>query len=78
MRIVFSSLLDHLELYIKVRLNNRLSYQRQRRFDRGPVVHKTRILRGSSNPQWREDFMVSETGGHFNFFTYAASGLYKW
>jgi len=51
-------LLDHLELYIKVRLNTRPSYQRQQKFGRGPVVHKTRVLRGTSNPQWREDFMV--------------------
>ena len=52
------SYLDHLELYIKVRLNTRPSYQRQQKFGRGPVVHKTRVLRGTSNPQWREDFMV--------------------
>jgi len=25
------------------------------------VVHKTRVLRGTSNPQWREDFMVKES-----------------
>ncbi len=50
--------IDHLELYIKVRLNTRPSYQRQQRFGRGPVVHKTRVLRGSRNPQWKEDFMV--------------------
>ena len=49
---------DHMELYVKVRLNTRPSYQRQHKFGRGPVVHKTRVLRGSHNPQWREDFMV--------------------
>ena len=49
---------DHLELYVKVRLNTRPTYQRQQKFGRGPVIHKTRVLRGSSNPQWREDFMV--------------------
>ncbi|XP_064394544.1 uncharacterized protein LOC135341813 isoform X2 [Halichondria panicea] len=53
--------LNHLELYIKVRLNSRPSYQRQQRFGRGPVVHKTRVLRGSRNPQWKEDFMVKES-----------------
>lgn len=51
-------LLDHMELYVKVRLNTRPSYQRQHKFGRGPVVHKTRVLRGSHSPQWREDFMV--------------------
>ena len=51
-------LADHMELYVKVRLNTRPSYQRQHKFGRGPVVHKTRVLRGSRNPQWREDFMV--------------------
>jgi hypothetical protein len=51
---------DHLELYVKVRLNTRPTYQRQQKFGRGPVIHKTRVLRGSSNPQWREDFMVCE------------------
>ena len=61
--LILSFSIDHLELYIKVRLNSRPSYQRQRRFDRGPVAHKTRVLRGSSNPQWREDFMVNEAGG---------------
>ena len=55
---IIFSYLDHLELYIKVRLNTRPSYQRQQKFGRGPVVHKTRVLRGTSNPQWREDFMV--------------------
>ena len=50
---------DHMELYVKVRLNTRPSYQRQHKFGRGPVVHKTRVLRGSHSPQWREDFMVS-------------------
>ena len=54
-------LLDHMELYIKVRLNTRPSYQRQQKFGRGPVVHKTRVLRGSQSPQWREDFMVHVT-----------------
>ena len=50
--------LDHLELYIKVRLNVHPMYQRQQKFSRGPVIHKTRTLRGSSKPQWKEDFMV--------------------
>ena len=50
--------LDHLELYIKVRLNVHPMYQRQQKFSRGPVIHKTRILRGSSRLQWKEDFMV--------------------
>ena len=50
--------IDHMELYVKVRLNTRPSYQRQHKFGRGPVVHKTRVLRGSHSPQWREDFMV--------------------
>ena len=54
---------DHLELYIKVRLNTRPTYQRQQKFGRGPVIHKTRVLRGSSNPQWKEDFMVN--GGKY-------------
>ena len=27
------------------------------------MVHKTRVLRGTSNPQWREDFMVRRPGG---------------
>ncbi len=53
---------DHMELYVKVRLNTRPSYQRQQKFGRGPVVHKTRVLRGSHNPQWREDFMVGGRG----------------
>ena len=61
-QIIFTSPLHNLELYSKVRLNNRPSYQHQQRFDRGPVIHKTRVLRGSGNPQWREDFMVSEAG----------------
>ena len=26
------------------------------------MVHKTRVLRGTSNPQWREDFMVRGPG----------------
>ena len=58
---------DHLELYVKVRLNTRPTYQRQQKFGRGPVIHKTRVLRGSSNPQWREDFMVliKHTLGYF-------------
>lgn len=43
---------------MKVRLNTRPSYQRTHKFGRGPVVHKTRVLRGSHSPQWREDFMV--------------------
>ena len=43
---------------MKIRLNTRPSYQRQHKFGRGPVVHKTRVLRGSHSPQWREDFMV--------------------
>ena len=50
--------LDNLELYIKLRLNTRPSYQRQHKFSRGPVIHKTRVLKGTANPQWREDFMV--------------------
>ena len=49
---------------MKVRLNTRPSYQRQHKFGRGPVVHKTRVLRGSHSPQWMEDFMVSGCGGH--------------
>ncbi len=49
---------DHMELYVKVRLNTRPSYQRQHKFARGPVVHKTRNLRGTHNPQWMEDFVV--------------------
>ena len=52
--------LDHLELYIKVRLNVHPMYQRQQKFSRGPVIHKTRILRGSSRLQWKEDFMVKD------------------
>jgi len=47
-----------LRVYIKVRLNTCPSYQQQQKFGRGPVVHKTRVLRGTSNPQGREDFMV--------------------
>ena len=43
---------------MKVRLNTRPSYLRQHKFGRGPVVHKTRVLRGSHSPQWKEDFMV--------------------
>ena len=51
--------LDHLELYIKVRLNIHPMHQRQQKFSRGPVIHKTRTLRGSTRPQWKEDFMVT-------------------
>lgn len=53
--------LDHLELYIKVRLNSHPSYMRRQKFDRGPVLHKTRKLRGSSSLRWRESFMAKES-----------------
>ena len=45
--------------YNLIAFPSRPSYQRKQKFDRGPVVHRTRRMKGMSNLKWREDFAVS-------------------
>ncbi|XP_065845112.1 extended synaptotagmin-1-like isoform X2 [Oscarella lobularis] len=56
--------IEKLKLYVKVRLNSRPSSQRSRleKYTRGPVIHKTRSVRGSNTPEWMETFQVKESG----------------
>ncbi|XP_003385799.1 PREDICTED: uncharacterized protein LOC100638002 [Amphimedon queenslandica] len=53
--------LDHLMLYIKVRLNSRPSHLRRQKFDRGPLLHKTQSTRGSSSVSFNEAFVVKDS-----------------
>jgi hypothetical protein len=51
--------LDDLELYLKLRLNIHPSHMRRQKFDRGPLLHKTRRLKGNSSLVFNELFTVS-------------------
>eukprot|EP00117_Sycon_ciliatum_P029128 scpid98024/ scgid23272/ len=51
---------DSLELYVKIRLNTRSFFERPQPFSRGPEIYKSRRVKGTLTPEWRETFQVEE------------------